>query len=298
MAERLYFDTDTKNPTRSRKVIDGRRATDSNTDCCCGPGEDDWIDDQGPDFPGPNGPGPGPNPSDPDCCGCADPPNQTGCNNCWDADDDVDLLSGELAVERRVRVAARIQATVRLYAKRTDSGGATVAEYDETYTIDYIGDSYPGDGDEYCAADFSESDLITAEAVGSEEFSGLWNHELTWSTDNGFSSYGFSLEIGNDDAAWSGGFAATHRIDVAAASGSTISDGVMARAQTASGTNDATDAVTIALDGTCASREQQSFSSINASRRDPASGHPSIEVKTEIQSLSFDLVVGNVFACP
>lgn len=69
MAERLYHED--KTGLRTRKVLDGHRATDDNTDCCCGDGGDDdvpdWVDPDGPG--GPGGPGGPSNPSGtPRCC--------------------------------------------------------------------------------------------------------------------------------------------------------------------------------------------------------------------------------------
>lgn len=264
---------------------------------CCGQGEDDWVDDLDPSFPGGGGGGDGgPDPNDPDCCGCDNPPNLTGCTNCWDASTDVDPITSLLDVSKRVRVAARINGSMRVKAVRTDSSGAVIAEYEENYPFDYIIDSYPGDGDEFCGADAFDSDTINGEVVGTETFGGIWAMSVSFSTDNGF-DLSFSLEIGNDGSPWSGGARVTHALDIVAQSGSTITDGVEVTAQTTSGQATDSNPMTVSLTGICNSREQQAFSGLLANRRDPSSGNPAIEVETELTNLSVDMVAGNVFSC-
>lgn len=265
--------------------------------CCGAEPKDDWLDDVDPDFPGPNGPGPGPDPDDPDCCTCDPATNLTRCRNCWDQSTDVDAISGELDIDKRVRVAGRVLATVRLFAERTNASGAVIATYDETFPIEVIIDSYPGSGGGFCSAQVDETDSTTI-TIGGNDFFYDYTIDFAWGTSDGFTVDGrFDMAI--DDSDFVGGTAVTHSIEITGQSGFTTIDGVLSRATIGfpTGTPVATEDYTITM-GTCKTRDTQSFGGIVADARSPATGHPALRAITEIQSLEIDVVVGNVIPCP
>jgi hypothetical protein len=274
-------------------VKDGKAACE----CCEGGGDDDWVDEIEPGFPGPNGPGPGPDPDDPDCCDCDPEVNPTGCTNCWDDTTDVALEGGGsvLVVERRVRVALRVLGSLRLFAERVDGSGTVTDTYDVSFPIEIIIDSYPGEGDEYCAADVEETDSLTVTA-GSEDFLFDYTITLDWDTNYGFIVQGV-FNIVPDNAAFTGGNAVYHFLSVTGSSGTTVTNGVIITNTSGLENESDEEAYTIEM-GTCRTRDTQSFSGLSSESRSPLTGEPFVRSITELTSLSVDMVVGNVFPCP
>jgi hypothetical protein len=269
--------------------------TDDPSACrCCesGPGPDDWIDERDPVFPGPNGPGPGPNPDDDNCCGCDPATNLTGCKNCWSDDDD---NLGSLAVERRVRVAARFIGGVRCYARRTDAPFADF--YDEVIPFDLIVDAYPGEPGDFCQSQAFDVEFDTV-TVNGKDFDIAVSVEVFFNTDTGFQTTA-SIEVSPSFSPFTGGGSVTHNLNLSAQSGATISDGWEAIVSSALFPSDS-DSLPFTLPiGGCRSRHIRTMPDVRAYGRLPVNPSDPLlaEGSTEPVGVVIDMVVGNVTDC-
>lgn len=276
-------------------VFTGDAAT---CECCeSGPPVDDWIDDRDPVFPGPGGGGPGPDPTDPDCCSCGFT-NETGCRNCWD--DATDVSSGVLAVAKRVRVAARIIGSLRVYAERTDP--PNVDSYDETIPFELIVDSYPGLGGEFCDANGFDLATTTVTA-GGRDFDVAVDLDVSFDTDTGFAVTA-NININPAFSPFTGGGSVNHRFSVLATSGETETNGWEAAVSgnlftgfpAPAGSVDAAP-LTLPIGG-CRSRHIRNAPALAAYWRAPVVGTLEAEGGTDVVSGNIDMVVGNVIPCP
>jgi len=285
------------------KIQDGKLVVkDGKAACeCCG-GDDDWLDELDPTFPGPNGSGSGPDPEDPVCCDCDPEVNLTRCTNCWDDETDV-VFDGNgfvLSVERRVRVALRFVASLRLFAEKVNGSGVVTDTYDVDFPIEIILDSEPPnvgvDPDGFCGAqavETVEGDGIVN--IGGVDFIFLYTINLNWSVDNGFVVEGV-FSIGTTDPAFTGSFGTEHRLEVFGVSGTTVTDGILLRNLRGAESEDDARNYTIPM-GTCQTRNTQEFGGLSAESRSPPTGQPFVRSITELTNLSIDMVVGNVFPC-
>jgi hypothetical protein len=285
------------------KIQDGKLVVkDGKAACeCCG-GDDDWLDELDPTFPGPNGSGSGPDPEDPVCCDCDPEVNLTRCTNCWDDETDV-VFDGNgfvLSVERRVRVALRFVASLRLFAEKVNGSGVVTDTYDVDFPINIILDSEPPnvgvDPDGFCGAqavETVEGDGIVS--IGGRDFVNLYTISLVWNTEIGFFLEG-TFVIGPTDPAFTGGFAVGHEFSVTGVSGATVTDGIIITNTSSTENEQVTGSYTIPM-GTCQTRNTQEFGGLSAESRSPPTGQPFVRSITELTNLSIDMVVGNVFPC-
>jgi hypothetical protein len=262
---------------------------------CCG-GDPDWLDNLDPPFPVPDGPGSGPQPG-PDivCCNCDPESNLTRCTNCWNFVTDVVFDGGSfnLVVDRRVRVALRFVASLRLFAEAFNSSGVLLDTYDVVLPINIILDSYPGDGDEYCGAEVEE--VVEGDGIiniGGREFAYLYTINLNYNTQLGFvlsGEFQIGLTTGGSNFYTPG---PSHSLSVLGISGTTITNGIRIQA----GQTEATKEYTIPM-GTCETRNAQDLGGLYVESVQQESGLGFQRTITDLTNLSIDMVVGNVFPC-
>lgn len=240
--------------------------------------------------PGPGGPTPRPEPPDPDdpdisiCLPC---PSGTGCTNWWLPEH---VTGGVLDADKRVVVRMVIEIGVRVFGERKLSDGTVLGEYDSTYILTETLDS--GTDGSFCTATVFDFAFLT-ETVGGEEFDISWFGEVSWNTDDGFTAT-FSLDLQSTGSAFTGG-GGSHAVEFAATSDTTITDGLIARANSSGGSDFDEAAVTVPM-GDCQLSFEGAWSGVSA---EYSSGGPPTEtlLRTDVLFVRAHLVVGNVLPC-